>query len=273
MSTFILWFIPAFFISWKLISLYKNHIKFQHIPFSPLYGDLKIGSDYLDKYITNPLPPALGEVDDVSLFSSPHFDPILLSSLVKDFYEQTSLYTLTFEINWHHPFKIAAYIFSHFTSYIQQLNLPGISGTKSKLISQFFSIPLSIDPREGSRAWIRTNQNKEAVFVAFYATHKTHEIPYVNIAVPLPFSNLSTVLSIKNCGDGLELSTKNRLGDEGLYLVTRFFSIRLPLSQTFLTFPVLPIGESKKQISATHTMWVFGIKFLTLHYTAYRTTK
>jgi hypothetical protein len=52
-------------------------------------------------------------------------------------------------------------------------------------------------------------------------------------------------------------------------MVTHFFSIRLPLSQTFLTPPVTSTDESKKQISATHTMCMFGIKFLTLYHTAY----
>ena len=54
---------------------------------------------------------------------------------------------------------------------------------------------------------------------------------------------------------------ENGKGDEGIYLHTRFFTIRLPLAETFI------IKESKDQIlEANHRMWIFGVKFLEIDY-------
>ena len=45
-------------------------------------------------------------------------------------------------------------------------------------------------------------------------------------------------------------------GDEGIYLHTRFLTIRLPLAETFI------ITEGKdKMLTAHHSMWLFGLEF------------
>lgn len=54
---------------------------------------------------------------------------------------------------------------------------------------------------------------------------------------------------------------RNGKGDEGIYLHTRYFTIRLPLAETFI------IKEGANQIlEANHKMWIFGIKFLEIDY-------
>ncbi len=137
---------------------------------------------------------------------------------------------------------------------------PGESGVRD-LDSRFARVDPDADPRPGARAWVRTRADREArggdaasrlepadrtaVFVAVYAHHerdsgdseRDRATRYVNVAVPLPWSNLSTVLRPENRGDGLELTTLDAAGDEGLYLATPLGSVALPLDQRFRVRP------------------------------------
>ncbi|MGR6008657.1 hypothetical protein ACT7CZ_09765 [Bacillus cereus] len=86
----------------------------------------------------------------------------------------------------------------------------------------------------------------------------------MNITLPLPYSNMTGVLKLRNDNNNLIITSKlrrNGKGDEGIYLHTRFFTIRLPLAETFI------IKENKDQILvAKHRMWIFGVKFLEIDY-------
>lgn len=129
----------------------------------------------------------------------------------------------------------------------------------------------------GFRAWIRTDPSTgDAVFVAIYALYRKGNVTYENIAVPLPWSNLSTILHVDALGagshPGIELTTEPNTdtGDEGLYLVTPLGAIGLPLDQTFRVWaadmPDAPpdITGGNATIIATHEMWIWGRKFLTM---------
>tara|TARA_A100001037_G_scaffold214145_1_gene191950 strand:+ start:15860 stop:16681 length:822 start_codon:yes stop_codon:yes gene_type:complete len=266
-----------FFWYFILLSLFlSSYLSYNHttitkkIPFSPLFGKLKIGGNYLSEYDLISSPNPCGEIDDITILAGPNFDPSLIHHSIKDFYEQTSSYILEYQVFWHHPFKTGAFLTSYLTSYMEQLNLPGHSGIINEMKSKFVYIPSSMDPRDGTRAWIRTNNENETVFVALYATHKKKSTTYVNIAAPLPFSNLSTVLNVKNLKSGIELNTRPFSSDGGIYLVTAIGAIALPMSQRFQVLPFQPplLKSPSETIVATHEMWLFGLKFLTISYTA-----
>ena len=274
MEIFDLWYFAIITLFFLGYFLHRHHTITTKIPFSPLFGNLKIGSNYLSNYDLPLSPPPNGEIDDINHFSGPNFDPTILSPSVKHFYEQTSSYSLNYRVFWHFPFRTGAFVASYLTSYIEQLNLPGKNGELHEMKSEFVTIPPSIDPRSGTRAWIRTNSSNETIFVAFYATHKKESTTYVNIAAPLPFSNLSTVLNIKNFESGLELNTLPSTSDGGIYLVTPIGSISLSLSQRFQVLPSTFSPSSNlppETIIATHEMWVCGLKFLTISYIANKT--
>ena len=50
-------------------------------------------------------------------------------------------------------------------------------------------------------------------------------------------------------------------GDEGIYLQTKWGACHLPLAETFLIS-----AQSETSLKAVHHMWLFGLKFLTVHY-------
>jgi hypothetical protein len=236
------------------------------IPFSPLTAKGRVGAEYLRRHDVATGESLSGEMDDMSEYAQPDFDPDAIHPAVRRFYERTAEYNLTYRVTWHRGFRLGAALASRLTSRVEQLNLPGpwrsATGT---LTSRIVAIDADDDPRDGARAWIRTNESGAAVFVAIYASHVRDGTRYVNIAAPLPRSNLSTVLSVRKLerGDeppGVELTTMTETGDEGLYFVTRLGSIALPIRQSFRVWP------DEDRIRARHEMWLFGRQFLTVDY-------
>jgi len=187
-------------------------------------------------------------------------------------------------VTWHRGFRVGAALATRLTSRIQQLDLPGPwdDGTLH-LRSRLAGVRPDADPREGARAWVRTDaRTGEAVFVAVYATHERGGERYSNVAVPLPWSNLSTVLHVDAfdgtaAGSGVELTTRAP-GDPGLYLVTPAGAVSLPLAQRFRVWPADAPGAPADPTSgeavavATHEMWVFDRQFLTIRYGVVRET-
>ena len=252
------------------------------VPLSPLVARTRVGSDYLQRHGVTTGVGLSGEMDDMGEFARPDFDPDDVHPEVRRFYERTAEYDIAYRVRWHRGFRVGAALAARLTSRIEQLNLPGPwQSSGETLTSELVAIDPDDDPRDGARAWIRTDDSGTAVFVAIYASHVRDANRYVNIAVPLPWSNLSTVLHVRtldasngnergsgrgseNGNAGIELTTETETGDEGLYLRTPFGAVPLPMDQRFRVFPD---GDG---IHAKHEMWVFGRQFLTIEYGAER---
>lgn len=299
------------------------------VPLSPLTAGWRVGADYPERRGIVTDGEVTGEMDDVSEYAGPEFDPEAVAPAVRAFYERTADYELAYRVDWHRPFRVGAALASRLTGRIEQLNLPGPGesalggrapsesspdGSDAReLESRFARVDPAADPRPGARAWVRTRPDGTAVFVAVYAHHERDGRRYVNIAVPLPGTNLSTVLRPENLESGadgpggIELTTlggpgdggasdetaddetaddgnaddetaddENAGGDAGLYLVTPFGAVALPLDQRFRVRPAddgtgAPDDDGDASgsgggIVATHEMWLFGRQFLTVRY-------
>lgn len=97
----------------------------------------------------------------------------------------------------------------------------------------------------------------------------------MNIAFPLPFANLTSILRLEYRENHLMLTSLpgQRKGDEGVYLVTRLIPVRLPINETIRVWTAdhapFPPAHSATTLVARHDMWIFGLKFLTLKYHIY----
>jgi len=250
------------------------------IPLSPLTARWRVSPAYLDRHDIATTGPVRGELDAFDELAYPGFDPATVHPSVREFYERTAAFALQYTVEWHPGFRLGAALASPLTSAIGQLNLPGPrEPSTGRMQSRLVGIDPETDPRDGARAWIRTDaETGEVVFVAVYATHRSNDVTYVNIAAPLPWTNLSTVLHVDaiptdGAYDGLELTTTTDTGDEGLYLVTPLGTVPLPLDQTFRVYPADGSGGRLEKsgddvgIVATHEMWLCGREFLTVSYT------
>jgi hypothetical protein len=267
------------------------------IPFSPVFGDSRIGPAFPERRgLTTGDRPA-GEMDDMAAYaregSASSFDPERVDPDVRSFYEQTGQWAMAYRVRWHPGFRLGASAAARVTSRIEQLNLPGPGDrTVHGLRSRFARVRSGVDPREDVRAWVRTDpETGEAVFVALYGSHESDGERFVNIAAPLPGANLSTVLRIDHLdvadrtATGVELTTgssgetASRQDHPGLYLNTPAGAFALPMQQRFRVWPVgaaeVPEGsqseapeaiDSRARLVATHEMWVAGRQFLTITY-------
>lgn len=249
------------------------------VPLSPLTAGWRVGAAYVERTAIEATPEPAGEMDDMGAYARPDFDTAAVHPEVRRFYERTAEYELTYRTRWHAGFRTGAALAALLTTRLEQLNLPGPGEAKPRRLgNRFVGIDPAADPRDGVRGWIRTDpETGAAVFVAAYASHERDGERYVNIAVPLPWSNLSTVLRIEALdagaeGDGVRLTTKARAGDAGLYLVTPVGPFALPLDQTFRVWPAgaptapADFTDGEATVVARHEMWVYGRRFLTIDY-------
>ncbi|GAB3414968.1 hypothetical protein GCM10027435_10550 [Haloparvum alkalitolerans] len=255
------------------------------IPFSPVRAGTYVGSDYLRRagYVDPDAPTPAGELDDLGAFARPSFDPDAVAPAVRAFYERTGDYRMTYRVRWGRGFRFGARLVGPITSRVRQLNLPGGGSGWRPLRGRFVPVDVPGDPREEVRGWVRENLAGEAVFVALYGAHEADGERFVNVAVPLPGGNLSTVLRPRNVDgtgkagtdgreDAVEWTTEGG-GDPGLFLVTPVGAFRLPVGQRFVVRRTDAAATDADRgpaadasLTATHEMWVLGATFLRIDY-------
>ncbi|OJH40882.1 hypothetical protein BON30_08140 [Cystobacter ferrugineus] len=223
-----------------------------------------------------------GLVDDFSEYARPDFDPLRLSPEVRRFYEHTAEYRLWVVPDWKPGFRLGGRLWGWFARRVQQLVLPHDThlqrhGVKGSIVA----VDDGADGRERVRGWIRTHvSDGSPIYVAAYSSHVAGAMRYMNIAFPLPFSNMTSILRIDHDapgGTGLKLtscaSEDAPGGDQGVYLAHRLLALRLPLNETIWVWSAEgtprtepPCDEPAVVLRARHEMWFFGRKYLELHY-------
>lgn len=220
-----------------------------------------------------------GEMASLDEYARPGFDPTVVHSDVRALYERTEAFEMTVTATWQFPYSLGARLASRWTSRIEQLNLPGPGGDSKRVSSELFALAesaASADPRDDPRVWIRTDDDTgEAVFVAIYASYVEDSERFVNIAVPLPGTNLATVLRMEHYADGVSLTTDCPNG--GLYLYTSAGAFGLPASQEFrvspaegATGPAADAARTDTDVLADQRISLFGMGLVTIRYAATR---
>jgi hypothetical protein len=256
-------------IGWIMESTTPSYA-YYGVPRSSVFGTGKIGDTFLkqNQLIASKSYPGL--VDKMEIYSSKYFEAKELSILIIDFYENTRNYQLRAKCEWSTWFKPFAFIYKKLSRKIQQLNLP-ISHEWQVMHGDIIGVTSESEGRGNVRTWIRKDEKGETIFVALYSHHVHAGETFMNIALPLPFSNLTGILKPLNNKNKLVLtsvSRKDRKGDEGIYLVTSFLTLRLPLSERFIVKE-----KDSSMLTANHQMWIFGLKFLEIDYEIEKTNR
>ncbi|MBM7097865.1 YndJ family protein [Bacillus sp. H-16] len=203
----------------------------------------------------------IGLVSGWSHFDRDDFSSSKVSDLVKDFYLRTTEYDLKGDVNWR--WNCFSKLSRMCTTRMGQISLPH-SG-KADMDGSIVGIDDRKDGRESVRAWIRYNRDSgEPIFAAFYSSHSTRGVTYMNIGLPFPKGVMTGVLRPDNDdSDGLYLTSRKKtdqLGDEGIYFTLGQITVKLPLNEVF------HVAEKDGLLQADHTMTLFGFRFLTIHY-------
>ncbi|CAN2251428.1 YndJ family protein [Bacillus vallismortis] len=231
--------------------------------FSRIYGKRKIGKDFLAHIQAENNVQYRGLVDDMRSLRSKDFSPEKLAPFILSFYEQTVEYDVKAKVAWSKWFRPLAVVYEWFSKRTGQIHL-STNPDWYKMYSKIKGVHSKKDGRKRVRAWIRTNEKNETIFTALYSVYRSNEEGYMNISLPLPFSSMTGILKPYHHQEKLVLTSKrrkNRAGDEGIYLQTRAGIFPLPLSETFLIE-----AAHDNRLTAVHHMWLFGLKFLTVHY-------
>ncbi|SME29896.1 hypothetical protein BACERE00185_04067 [Bacillus mobilis] len=253
--------LPAF-VGW-LIEKSASNYKYYGKPMSRLRGNVTVGEAFLHNRNLIESKEYKGLVDKMNDFHSEAFDISKIPLSVIRFYENTIEYELQSHIKWNRWFRPLAFFYEKMSKRVGQIHL-GMGGKWETMHGSIVGIIDEKDGREGVRAWLRKNDEGESIFVALYSKHTYKNETYMNIGLPLPYSNMTGILKLCNKSSDLIITSKlrsNGKGDEGIYLHTRFFTIRLPLAETFI------IKERTGHIlEANHRMWIFGVEFLEIDY-------
>ncbi|KMN43575.1 YndJ family protein [Bacillus sp. LK2] len=253
--------LPAF-LGWMIEKSTPNY-KYYGKPMSQLRGDSTVGESFLHNQSVVDSKQYSGLVDKMNDFHSDTFDGMKVPLSIIHFYENTREYQLQANINWARWFRPFAFCYEKMSKRVAQIHL-GMGGKWEKMQGSIVSVKDESDGRENVRAWLRKNEAGESIFVALYSTHTHEKETYMNIALPLPYSNMTGILKLYNDANRLIITSKLRnsgKGDEGIYLHTRFFTLRLPLAETFIIK-----DDGDLMLKAHHRMWIFGIEFLEIHY-------
>ncbi|MGE6536834.1 YndJ family protein [Bacillus luti] len=253
--------LPAF-VGWMMEKSAPNY-KYYGKPMSRLGGSVTIGEAFLHSRNLVDSKEYNGLVDKMNEFHSEAFDTAKIPLSIIRFYENTTAYKLQSHIKWTRWFRPFAFCYEKMSERVEQVHL-GMGGKWETMHGSIIGVIDKKDGRENVRAWLRKNEAGKSIFLALYSMHTYKNDTYMNIALPLPYSNMTGILKLRNDNNELIITSKlrgNGKGDEGIYLHTRFFTIRLPLAETFI------IKEGNDQmLTAHHKMWIFGVKFLEIDY-------
>jgi hypothetical protein len=258
-------------------------------PFSDLRARWKVGRDFFDRTGVAESTEAIGMIDDLKEYDSDGgsqgFEAAAVHSQVRDFYENTDAYKMVVVPEWERGFRVPARLYKLLASRFENIN-PATSETRIK--GEVVGIDDAADGRTDVRSWTRWDASTgEGVLVGAYSSHVNDGVRYSTVAFPLPFSNFSGVLRFENTdGDGLLLTTYDNdgyeseeaaygYGDGGLYLVTPFAPVRLPLDERLRVWAAedAPEGlnEHEADVVVRHEMYLFDRRFVTLNYYAGKT--
>jgi hypothetical protein len=246
----------------------------------PIGSTHGIGLDYFDKWAAaqrlkvERLGSGAGLLQSFSALASNSFDPSLVDPAVTDFYERSADFDIDAWAEWSGLFRPFGFLVATiFSRRLEQLNLPlSPLDTSWGMTNEIVRV---IDPATGelrANAWIRTlAKTGRIVYVGSYSVANPPGAagPCVKTVFPLPNGNAIVMLRPQAQPDGslLLASEGQRFGDPGFYFTVHGPGaiVRARYVRSFRErIHVLSTGTGV--VRADHTMSLWGLKCLHLHY-------
>jgi hypothetical protein len=215
-----------------------------------------------------------GLIPDFTVLQEGNLDLDEIALPVKEFYEQTSDFDLDVWSEWHPCFKLFGKALSViFSQRLQQLNVPLSSLDSSRGMTS--RVIQMLDPTSGKivqTAWVRDlNATQNVLYAGCYSVCRIpgHPGPCVKVVFPLPNGNAIVFMKPVRQADG-SLSIRSigkGFGDPGFYFVVhdgtgmvwaRYVASMKEEIHVYVAEP--------GTVRTDHTLLIWGIKFLRLHY-------
>ena len=248
------------------------------LPLSNLRARWKVGKDFFKRTGLTDEKEATGMIDDLGAYERDGFDAEAVQPNVRDFYENTDAYEMVVVPDWERGFRLPARLYSLVASRFENINP---ATTETRIEGEVAGIDDDADGRTDVRAWTRWDASTGVgILVGAYSSHVHDNVRYSTVSFPLPLSNLAGVLRFENTdSDGFLLTTydgdgnegnETAYGDGGLYLVTPFVPVRLPLDERLSVWAAedAPEGldDHEADVVVSHEMYLFNRRFVTLVY-------
>ena len=240
-------------------------------------GNNYIGAEFYEGYAREVGLDAVTDDDDAGLLpnfyalAGERFDPSLVHSEIRDFYERTARYDLFAQIGWSGPFKhpprTLIYLVGHNVGQFDiPLSTPAVA-MKNELIC--LEDPLTNEtPYAG---WLRRSVSTgEAMLAGLYTTCGLPRARgrFFKGVYPLPGGSATTIFRPENGPDGsfALVSDGRRFGEAGYYRIHRTNGgalrvKRVPMEETIHVFV-----DSEGMLQARHAFALLRARFLDLHY-------
>jgi len=218
-------------------------------------------------------PAAAGLLQDFEILRSPTFDPGMVAKEVVDFYQSTSLYVMDAWSEWTGVFRpfgsLLAFIFSR---RLQQLNIPlSALDTSRGLTSEVVQL---VDPRTQDvrlTAWVR--QLLKTGNVLYAGAYSACKVPRcdglcVKVVFPLPNGNAMVIMRpvVHPDGSFSVVSHGQGFGDAGFYFTVHSEGRVRARYLKSLRESIRVYTAEQATVRADHTLSLWGITFLRLHY-------
>jgi hypothetical protein len=219
--------------------------------------------------------PDVGIVSSLDELAGPDFDPATVDPRVREFYEHTTRFSLDIVPKlrlWGRP----GYLLYRtlVARPLGQANVPMNQREAQRGVrSRIDTISRTNDAVISIRGWIRSYlDNDEPIYVGIYTTYRRGGRGYVSVGFPLPQASFTaTLVPQARAGGGLVLTSRADDDQAGHYL-----TYVDPESRDLTTLAVHGFAERLEvyimddEVGAEHEFRVFGLPFLTLHYTIRR---
>jgi hypothetical protein len=212
-----------------------------------------------------------GIVASLDDLGGPDFDPAAVDPRVREFYEQTTRFTLDILPQWRlwvrpgyllYRTLVARPLGQASVPMNQREALRGISSRIDLVVPTSHEAPVV-------RGWIRSfADDDEPIYVGIYTTYRHEDRGYVSVGFPLPQASFTATLRPQaHAGGGLTLTSRVDDGHAGHYL-----TYVDPQTAELTALAVhgfaehLDVYVADGEVRAEHAFWVFGLPFLVLHY-------
>ncbi len=244
----------------------KENAMLYGLPRVSIYGEKRIGKDFFErKGMVWQNQQHAGLIDNLEKYSRGDFFIAEIHPKIRSFYENTVLYDLASHITWHKGFNFLAKLHKLCSSKMEQIDFP-LHSDVVKTAAKIIAIRGDKQNRTNLRAWVRSNQETDkTMFVAVYTEYQEEHETFLHITLPIPRANITGILRLEHgTNQSLQITSLPRRGpkgDEGVYLMLKKFSIRLPINEHFLIWV-----DEYGRLQATHRIWLFGFKIITIEY-------
>lgn len=246
-------------LAFSIVGAPRSRFTRSGIPFIPyLSPSWYIGSRFFEKQKSLSLGADCdGLIATLKYYERNGFRPDEIHPELRTFYEKSPQYELRANIVWHGFWKsVSGILQGLFTTMGQFALTPAVKNSETPIHCKITTLQPAGErrrytPEALTKAYIRWYEipgtRKQAPFyTAAYDSYRYEEMTYMNVTFPILGSNFSFIVRMDEMPlshsewQGITLTSINSFetkGDEGIYWVTPFFELRLPVTAKVRIWP------------------------------------